>query len=220
MSTAIAPIQNNKIGTCPHGLPPGACPICSGAGGGGGAKKADFSAKAGEMSWSQCAAIGAFLKAQQMAKLQKQNQVQTNLIAIANFQNKMTNLAQKIADFTQRISTLPAVISKPLTFVANKIMLPLINALKNLPASIQKFADIMDKLNAMFGELKNATEKKISDKLKDFKKKFKSLFAIFEPTEMDEDEDEQKRIFELKTFIHDLYNKLTKEHTYEHHTIQ
>ena len=52
--------NNSRVGTCPHGLPLGACPICNGMGSGG-AKKADFSAKPGEMSWSQCAAIGAFL---------------------------------------------------------------------------------------------------------------------------------------------------------------
>ena len=67
---AVQSNNSNKIGTCPHGLPQGACPICSGMG--GGMKKADFSAKPGEMSWNECAAIGAFLKAQKMAKLQRE----------------------------------------------------------------------------------------------------------------------------------------------------
>ena len=61
------PINNNvntkPPGTCPHGLPVGACPICSGMGGGG-AKKADSTAKPGEMSWNECYAIGQMMKAQ------------------------------------------------------------------------------------------------------------------------------------------------------------
>ena len=31
--------NNSRIGTCPHGLPMGACPICNGMGGGGSVKK-------------------------------------------------------------------------------------------------------------------------------------------------------------------------------------
>ena len=38
MSTPIISQTTNKAGLCPHGLPPAACPICSG-GGMGGAKK-------------------------------------------------------------------------------------------------------------------------------------------------------------------------------------
>ena len=71
MQLATIQPQNTRIGSCPHGLPAGACPICSGMGGGG-AKKADFSAKPGEMSWNECAAIGAFLRAQKAAHQAKE----------------------------------------------------------------------------------------------------------------------------------------------------
>ena len=40
----------------------------------------------------------------------------------------------------------------------------------------------------------------------------KSLFAIFQPLDADNDDkkiDEAKKAFELKTFIHNLYKKLT-----------
>ena len=37
MSTQIT--GNVRTGTCPHGLPPGACPICNGMGGGGGSSR-------------------------------------------------------------------------------------------------------------------------------------------------------------------------------------
>ena len=56
-----------------------------------------------------------------------------------------------------------------MNFVINKMILPIVNNLKNVPANImkamdnlkQKFVDIQDKLNAMFGEMKNSVEKKI-----------------------------------------------------------
>ena len=75
----------------------------------------------------------------------------------------------------------------------------------------QKLADISDKLTAVYGEIKAAIAKKISETFKDIKKKIKSLFGIFEPTDIDSEDkkvDEAKRTFELKTFIHKLYKKL------------
>lgn len=50
MKLPLSPINKSKIGTCPHGLPQGACPICSGMGGGGGARKVETKG-AGEMTW-------------------------------------------------------------------------------------------------------------------------------------------------------------------------
>ena len=55
MSFGAVQTNSTRTGSCPHGLPLGACPICSG-GGGGTMRKADFSAKPGEMSWNECAA--------------------------------------------------------------------------------------------------------------------------------------------------------------------
>lgn len=220
MNLPVSSAQGAKIGTCPHGLPPGACPICSGMGGGGGAaaKKADFSAKAGEMSWADCAAIGNMLKAQQLSKKQSEQSFQAQILAAAAFEKGMANLAQKIANFAQNIQNIPAIISKPLGFVATKLLIPMINILKDIPLNIQKnlakfgekLADISDKLNAVFGELKNSIEKKISDKLKDFKKKIKSLFSVLETTEADDEEakiDEAEKIFREKTTLHSLKEK-------------
>ena len=56
-------VQNvNKVnsGTCPHGLAPGACPVCSKMGGGGG-RVGERPQKPGEMSYHQCAMIGAMM---------------------------------------------------------------------------------------------------------------------------------------------------------------
>ena len=91
--STVQATNNSRIGTCPHGLPLGACPICNGMG--GGAKKADFSAKPGEMSWNECAAIGAFLKAQKMAKLQRQQDVENFAKQAVAFDKAMMNASQK-----------------------------------------------------------------------------------------------------------------------------
>lgn len=212
--------QNSRVGTCPHGLPLGACPICNGMSGGGGARKADFSAKAGEMSWNQCAAIGAFLRAQKAAQQAKNADFQAHVQNLIKFQNTMANAAQRAAQFAQMVqNSMPAIVAKPVAFVMNNIVANGLNALKNLPVAIanfaknfsQKLADITDKLTAVYGELKAAVAKKVSETFKEVKKKIKSIFGIFEPTDTDDEDkkvEEAKRTFELKTFIHKLYKKL------------
>ena len=221
MSLTAVKTNNARVGTCPHGLPLGACPICNGMGGGG-ARKADFSAKPGEMSWNQCAAIGAFLKAQKMAQ-QAREQDAVNFAQRAQaFQNALMNNSQKLANIAQFFTqNTPAIIAKPMNFLLNTVLGGIVRTIANLPMAIantiqtiqQKLADISDKLTAVMGELKAAIEKKISEAFKEFKKKVKSLFSIFKPLDAENEEkqiDETKRTFELKTFIHDLYKKLTE----------
>ena len=209
--------QNSKIGTCPHGLPQGACPICSGMA--GGVKKADFSAKPGEMSWNECAAIGAFLRAQKAAKQAHEADYQTRIANMAKFQMIMSNAAARSFQFAQIIqNTMPSLIAKPIMFVANSLAKGL-NTVKDFPMALvnfvqnisQKFTDITDKLTAVYGELKASISKKIFDIVSEVKKKVKSLFAIFEALNADDEDrkiDEAKRTFELKTFIHKLYRKI------------
>lgn len=220
----LATINSNtsRIGTCPHGLPIGSCPICNGMGGGGGMKKADFSAKPGEMSWNECAAIGAFLKAQANAKAQRQNDIQNYAIQLQTFQASMDSARARVAQMSQLISnSMPAIIAKPVTLILSTIIGGTINLIKNIPTIIsntiqnlhQKLADISDKLTAIMGELKAAIDKKISETFNEFKKKVKSLFSIFKTLDAENEEkqiDETKRTFELRTFIHDLYKKLTE----------
>lgn len=220
MSLTAIQSNNSKIGTCPHGLPLGSCPICNGMGSGG-TKKADFSAKPGEMSWNECAAIGAFLKAQKNAKFQKEQDAQNFANNVRAFQNTLMNASQKLANVGGFLSsTMPAIVAKPVNFVLNTVLGGVLKAIANIPTTIsnlaqtvqQKLADISDKLTAMIGELKASIEKKISESFKNLKKKIKSLFSIFNPKNTDNDEkqiDETKKAFELKTFIHDLYKKLT-----------
>lgn len=221
MSLTAIQSNNSKIGTCPHGLPQGACPICSGMS--GGMKKADFSAKPGEMSWNECAAIGAFLKAQKNARLQREQDAQNFANNIKVFQNTLMNASQRLANiggfFAQNT---PTIIARPVNFVLNTVLGGIVRTIANIPSTIsniiqtvqQKLADISDKLTAMVGELKASIEKKISESLKTLKKKIKSIFSIFNSQNIDNEEkqiDETKKTFKLKTFIHDLYKKLTEK---------
>lgn len=214
-------------GGCPHGLPYGACPVCSGMGGGGGgaAKKASKP----EMSWSECYAVWQqMLKAKDQAHQQRLDAMQNPQISFAqkigNLADKMANLADKINIFATRLQNVPKIISTPI-LLATKFLVGFLNITNNLismtqkalNAIQQKLADISDKLNAIFGEMKNFMEKNISDKLKSLKKKFKSLFGLFEPTETEKSNEEEKqieeskRLFEMKTITETIKEKFSKK---------
>jgi hypothetical protein len=185
-----AALNKTKIGTCPHGLPAGACPICSGMGGGGAAARKDI--RKNEMSWDECYAVWQqMLKAKDLAKQNKnetlQNQIPVPFTAkLDNIALKIANIVEKLTNFTEKAKQTPTIMSKTLAFAA-KIVIPVLNVLKNIPIIAQKIinfvqqklADISDKLNAIFGELKNSIEEKTSKRLKEAKKKLKSLLEIF-----------------------------------------
>lgn len=221
MSVATTAVHTHaKIGTCPHGLPPGACPICNGMAGGNSTTKRDIPRNVGELTYNQCAAIGAMLRAQKNAKEQAKISEQNYLQAIANFQKAVSNIQQRFIEFSAFINkNMPTIIAKPINFILNNVVLKTLNVIKNLPNIInnfvqniaQKFADISEKLTAIYGELKAALSKNISEVFKDTKKKLKSIFFIFGTDETDDDEkkiEEAKKIFNLKTLLHKLTNKL------------
>lgn len=233
MNIPLSSIAKPKIGTCPHGLPAGACPICNGSGGGGGGgSSAPKTRPAGEMSWNECYAMGQMMKAQKLAQQQRDVAMHAQLHAPVTIENKLNTMAQKIAGFSEKLTQFiqkaqatPTIMSKTLALAA-KIALPVLNVLKAVTTMAQntlnfvkeKLADISDKLNAVFGELKASIEKKISDKFKDFKKKVKSLFTIFEPVEQKEETEkaeEDKRIFEFKKAFESIKNHLTKKNLKE-----
>ena len=208
--------QKSNVGTCPHGLPLGSCPICNGMSGGG-AKKADFSAKPGEMSWNECAAIGAFLKAQKLARETRAQDAQNFAQRLADFQKGLDNMQQRLSLslLNSAISTkLPRIISTPLTFIVQTFLQRPVEIMKALPQVItnlsQKIADISAKITSVLGEIKTAINKKVSENFNELKKKVKSLFALFETLNLHNEDkkiDEEKRIFDLKKFIHSLIRK-------------
>ena len=65
-------------------------------------------------------------------------------------------------------------------------------------------------------KIERIKRKEVKDKKDAMKKKIKSIFSIFKPLDADNNEkqvDETKKAFKLKTFIHDLYKKLTEKET-------
>ena len=222
MSLAISAVQTSGVrsGLCPHGLPVGACPICSGGMGSNKVVTADFSAKPGEMSWNECAAIGAFLKSIQNARLAREADYQNQIIAMAQFQNNMTKMAQNLQTFIQNMSQ--SALTRPLAMIAQNVLLPVVNFMKDLPVNFlqatanvaQKLADITDKLTAIYGELKAAMDKKFSDFAKKVKKKIISIFEIFraenESSDDERIEDYQKQLNKLQTLLEKITNRPTK----------
>lgn len=213
-----------KAGTCPHGLPLGSCPICNGMAGGNSTTKRNTPRNVGEMTYNQCAAIGAMLKAQRHAKEQAKIVQQNHLQSLADFSKKLANTHQRLMDLALLITkTTPAFIAKPVNFVLTMIVGKVLVFAQKIPvvfqAVVQKFVDITDKLTAVYGEIKAAINEKVSKFAKDFKKKLKSFFFVFGSSETDDDEkkiDEAKRTFELKTFIHKLAQKLKNKEENEY----
>jgi hypothetical protein len=211
--------NNAKVGTCPHGLPMGACPICNGMAGGNSTTKRDTPRNVGEMTYNQCLAMGAMLKAQKHAREQAKIAQQNHLQALSEFQKNIDKTNQRLIAFNRAISNvLPAIFSKPITTFINVVLINTLNFVKNIPNLIQnitqKFIEISDKLSAIFGELKTSIQEKVSKFLKDFKKKFKFIFSIFGSENCDDEEkqiEEAKRTFELKTFIQKLQERFTNK---------
>jgi len=209
-----------KAGTCPHGLPPSACPVCSGAAGGNSTSKRDIPRNAGEMTYNQCLAIGAMLKAQKAMRQSAKAAQQSHEQALIEFSKNILNTRQRLMDFSNFLSVkFPKYIAVPTAFLlitpAAKFLKILINApvviLNNIQNFTGKFIDISDKLAAIYGEAAAAAEEKFAKSVRILKKKFQLIFFVTGTSETENEEkkiEEEKRTFELKTFIHKLYRKM------------
>ena len=207
MATQVQNINKTNAGLCPHGLPPGACPICSKMGGGGGGlRMGERPQKVGEMSYHQCVMLGNLMRARELADKKHAQQLEAHAEAVKAFESAMAKTVNNLQNFIQQMGA--NVVTKPLAYVAKNIALPLVNFVQNIPKFIQKFQnlkfDIQDKLNAIFGEIKNFMQKKISDIISTLKSKIEGLFKIFKKhNAKDEDTkiDEDKKIFNLKNIL-------------------
>lgn len=216
------PIQSsniNKPGTCPHGVAPGACPICSNMGGGGGLRPGERVQKPGEMSYHECAMIGAMMRAREAQQKMHEQNLALRAEALKAFEQNMINFAQKMAVFGNKLNNF--LLTKPIALIVNNIAVPIIKAIANIPNFIQnvadkltqikeKLIDIQDKLNAIFGEAKAFVEKKVSELVSNVKSKLESLFKVFKRNNTKDDEtkiDEEKKIFRLKTFINKILGR-------------
>lgn len=225
MTASLSRASNSKIGTCPHGLPLGACPICNGMSGGGGASSTKKN-KPPEMTWNECYAIGQMLKAQKLARQHTQQ-----MFAQQDMQAHLNNLQMQInALKTAAMNNLPRPVAKMVVMLADAVLTPAAKVLQaasttiqNIAAGIskaidnikQKIVDIADKLTAVLGEAKAAIQKKIDEKFKDIKKKIFNLFGL-SGADNEEDEElkrieEEKRLFELNTAKEALFELFTAD---------
>ena len=216
-------VNNVKSGLCPHGMAPGACPVCSGMSGGGSTRVGERPQKAGEWSYHQCAMVGAMMKARAQRIEAHEKNLKLHAEAVLEFQQNLEKMAQKLVDFASIISK--NFIFKPAALVITNILVPTVNIIKNIGSAIlsiisnivdklsqikQKFVDIQDKLNAIFGEAKAFVEKKVTEFIGSIKFKFDGLFKIFKRNSTRDDDskiDEDKKIFNLKKFIQKISEK-------------
>ena len=212
MATQVPNVNNVKAGLCPHGLPPAACPICSKMGGGGSNRVGERPQKAGEMSYHQCAMIGNLMRARELADKRHAQQLENHAEILKTFENTMLKAKENLQNFIQQMGN--SIVTKPLAIVAQTIALPILNVIQNIPKFIQQFQnlkfDIQDKLNAIWGEIKNFIQKKASDIMTALKNKLDGIFKIFKKHNADDDDtkiDDDKKIFNLKTILHKIIRK-------------
>lgn len=212
---------------CPHGMPAGSCPICNGMSGGGAISKRNDVRKPGEMSWSECFAMGLRLKAD---KLHRQQLIQQHIEAQRiqlQLQEKLYNATIKLERLTELANKLlPSPVNKIAATTLKYLALPVLKTLltinnftqtinqniQNIFAGIKEnLQGLQEKLAAIFGEIFNAKEKNISERLKLARKKIFSIFFKGETEEELEIKEIEKseREIELKK-VKDTSLNLTK----------
>ena len=220
----VSPI---KVGLCPHGFPMGACPICSGMGGGGG-KKADFSAKPGEMSYAQCLAIGNMLKAQKQKRLDAKNEIAQMQQHIAAFYKNMNNMIQKFQMILlNSYNKLPDGVKTSIKNVVNNVIMPTLNFLKSVFNNIKNIVnntlqrikgmlkEACDRFVGIMGEIKNFIEKQIVEKFSELKDKLFKLFGYSNANSNQEHEHQKvskeekllNRLNKIKDWTKNLFDK-------------
>lgn len=209
----IAPIAPNTVHNCPHGLPAGACPVCSGMGGGGAkpAKKAE--PPKNEMSYGECYAIWMRMKAADRRKLEAENNLQRQAEFLQNAKQMLSQMSERLLSVLNKIQNiLPAPVANVFGAVVNNILKPLLNIIQNFPNfinNINKFVQniqrevyiVAEKLASVFGEIKNFIQKKVSETFKKFTKKVYKILNIFGLKYGEDDfEEDEKVSAELAAF--------------------
>lgn len=200
-----------KAGCCPHGLPAGACPVCSQSGGGT-LRQSDRNRNVGEMTYHECAMIGNMMKARALAQKNHENILKQHKINVQQFEAAMTKLAQNTAQFIQIISQ--NIVSKPIAILLTATILPILNIIQNIPKIFNSLNnlrfEIADKLTAVFGEAKAFLNKKTEEFTKIILTPFKWIAKIFKKNNSNDEDtkiDDDKKIFNLKTILQKIKEK-------------
>lgn len=192
MSSPISATSSSRAGLCPHGLPPAACPICSGGGmsAGGARAKEVTRPSSNEWSYAKCVAVGLQMQAQKAIAEAPKQVLERQLEFAKQFGKELNNLAETIKANLQNFqNSLPNSLQIPMQMITKFVITPVLNLMQQIPKIMEKLAhfqyntkefvqNVAEKLVAFLGETKNFIDKKITDKLK---KKIKSIFSIFIP---------------------------------------
>ncbi len=207
----VSPIAPNTVKNCPHGLPFGACPTCSGMGGGGGSVKKAQPPK-NEMSYGECYAIWMRMKAADSQKLEGEQNLQRQAEFLQKSKEMLNQMSEKLLSALNKIQNiLPAPMDKLFGAVANNILKPLLNIIQNFPNfvnNISKFVQniqrevyiVAEKLASVFGEIKNFIQKQVSETFKKFTKKVYKILNIFGLREEEDFEEDEKVSAEIAAF--------------------
>ena len=202
MTAHMSQVNNNRANTCPHGLPLGACPICNGMGGGSSSRKIDEPRRPGEMTYQECYAQWKQMQRAQAADKAAQEAMLKNAELAAQLQKQLAGLTDKAINVLNNIeNALPKPVAKVFSAISNNILKPLLNIIKEFPQIIKNLPNALDtiknellkaqeKLSALLGEVQNFIEKKISDSVKNLKKRFRRLLSVLSFDEDFEDEEE------------------------------
>ena len=219
MSSPIAAQSNTKAGMCPHGLPPAACPICSGGGMGGAGKMRDMAAtkpiRSTEWSFMKCYAAGLAIRAREARAENAKTVFEKQIEFAKQLGQSIRNLSERIQNAIKNIqNSLPPAMQNVVQVLNNVIITPVLNLIAQIPKLIEKFAlfqqrvadfiqQAAEKLSAIFGDIKNFIERRITE---NFKKKAKKFFLFFMSNIEDENyrNDDTLAVFksrELKKYI-------------------
>lgn len=228
MPAPISLQSNNRAGLCPHGLPPSACPICSGGGmaGGGKAKEAVATRpmNSGEWSFMKCYAAGLAMRAQEARVENAKTAFERQIEFAQQLGKNIQNIADKIHNAIQNIQNItPSFIQNTLQVITNVIINPILNLISQIPKLIEKMAELQQKLGnmlqqageklvAILGDIKNFVDRKI---IENIKKKVGKLFLFFMANLEDENyrNDDALEVFksrEMKKYLVNLVTKIKK----------
>ena len=221
LANSVQNIKKISTGNCPHGLPLGACPICSNSA--GSLRESDKNRKIGEMTYHECAMIGAMLKARALAQKNHEANMERRVEISKIFESQLTRISENLKEFAKQISN--SIFLKPIAWGITNIVVPIVNFIKNTPVLIlnfldkfskikQKIIDITDKLTAIIGEIKNFIQKKVAEIVSVISQKLKSLFRVHKRSNSDDDDtkiDDDKKIFNLKTVLNKVKTLFKKK---------
>ena len=214
------PISNSvqstiRAGSCPHGLPPAACPICSGGMSGNGKIKDSTMSKPIKMnqwSWLKCYAVGMAMKSQETRIQNKKDAFEKQIEFAKNLKQSILNLSEKIKNALNNIQKNNSpFIANIIVNISRIIIFPVLSFIAKIPQLIEKAVQIQKNINifinsisekivAILGDIKNFINKKLLEKMKIKAKKF-FLFFMSDIEDENYKNDDTLAVFKSRELI-------------------